>query len=48
MISWIIVNGARIHSAELEQMTLFMEQEYAQTQPTKRGVVSRLIGRIKP
>ena len=41
--SWVIVNGARIHAAELEQMTLLMQAEYDQTQIHKRSVVNRLI-----
>ncbi len=45
--SWIFVNGARIHAAELEQMTLLMQTEYAQTEVHKRTVVSRLIGWLK-
>lgn len=45
--TWIFVNGARIHAAELEQMTLLMQKEYARTALHKRSVVTRLIEWLK-
>ncbi len=45
--TWVIVNGVRIHAAELEHLTLLMQKEFDQTPVHKRGLVSRLIEHLK-
>ena len=41
--TWIVVNGARIQAAELQFLTVHLEQEYAQAQEQKRSLVNRMI-----
>ena len=41
--TWIVVNGARIQAAELQFLTVRLEQEYAQAQEQKRSLVNRMI-----
>jgi hypothetical protein len=40
---WVIVNGARMRTAELEHLTRQLQMEYRQSLGSQRNVVSRLI-----
>lgn len=44
---WVVVNGARMRVAELEYLTLQLQQEYKQGLAEKRGLVNRLLGFLK-
>jgi hypothetical protein len=41
--NWVVVNGARIQTVELQYLTARLEQEYAQLQEQKRSLVNRMI-----
>lgn len=40
----VIVNGARIRVEELEFLTRQLQQEYKQSLPQRKGMISKLIG----
>ena len=41
---WILVNGARMTSRELEQLTSQLQTEWNQDRARKRSLVTRLLG----
>lgn len=40
---WVIVNGARMRSAELDHLTKQLQMEYSQTLSNKRNMIGKLI-----
>ncbi len=40
---WVLVNGARMTSHDLEQLTVQLQRELQQEQARKRGLVRRLL-----
>lgn len=40
---WVIVNGARMRSGELEHLTKQLQMEYTQTISNKRNMIGKLI-----
>lgn len=45
--NWVIVNGARMRTNELEILTKQLQMEYKQSMTDRRSIVSRLIGWFK-
>ncbi len=41
---WVVVNGARMTTPELEQLTAQLQRELQQEQLRKRNIVQRLLG----
>lgn len=44
---WVLVNGVRISTIELDQMTRQLREEYAQSVAKRRGIAARLINWFK-
>lgn len=45
--NWVIVNGARMRTTELEYVTRRLDEEYHETMRKRQSIVQRLIGWLK-